>query len=606
MDNISNNFKEVNDEKEKLAFNTKGAKPSISETNNVHSIDDKRATKKSLIESSIEDPNFGINLDPFTDIPEEPLKVIEHIAISPEEQLKIDEKVEANLFKEKVKQATQKKLGKAKPIKKVIVLTEEEIIAKKVKENILRDKVNKATKAELKKAQPVSKQEYVKPPTIESIYLDRLNSDKSLFISKYRSDAGNIYRWNNHHYVLQDPKDIRNDITEWLKANHEAQLTSKNVNSIFNVFYYKMEAFSKDIQNNSYIPTMKHWLHILDNGDVIAIKPDRNIPLTHEINVLIDKAGPYTPKAPSKDSLFKSFIDTSLPEDDKQANVQEYVGYSLIACVLAQVFQYWLGGGGNGKGVMMEIIQALLSNSSVAISLENMGTYNDNLINKTAILASETKKKGFDVEFLKAAVAGDKIELRGIRKEKQSVKLIGKWFISGNNDFRVDDFSNGLFRRMMIVNWNATFDRKTAVKDLAKRIINEEMGIFLDWALIGLQRLKKNKLIFTTCEESEKALFNFINRADKVRMFTNEFPYEYSEDKSKFTSKEVIYENFIKYADKNGYEKLSATNFWMRFKNVYPEIDEDIKADVRKNGKRIVYLTRTIEVDDDEVEEVFQ
>ena len=540
-----------------------------------------------------------IEFNPFSMVEEQKDTSISNLSNetpSEKEQELITKKVKENILKAKIKQATDKELGvnkNNKPAKIVKQLTEAEIIEKKVKANIIKEKVKKASKILIDKINPpIPKKEYVVQPTIESVYLDRtMNDGKTPYIDNFKRDAGNIFQWTSEYWKLQNPDDIKADITEWLKRFHDTDLSSKNVNSIFNVFYFKMKTFDTTPIKDLYIPTKKYWLKVdQSTGDITAILPSKDIALKYQINVVVNKLGAYTPTETALNSLFNKFISSSLPEADKQALVQEYSGYTLTTDTAAQKFMFWIGDGGNGKSVLVEMLAAI-NPSSVSTKMENIGLYNDNFIGKSLIFATETKKKAFDTEMLKAAVSGDTVELRGIRKEKQSVKMIAKWIILGNNDFRIDDFSNGLFRRMIIVNWNVSFNNsKNEIKDLAQQILNTEMDILLNWCLIGLQRLIKNKLVFSKCEDSEKALFNFKNNADKVRMFANDYQFEYSTDKTKFLTKEEIFEKFDRYTNKNGYEKLNAVNFWKRMANIYPEIEKDIKDEVKKNGKRIVYL----------------
>ncbi|ACT51310.1 DNA primase family protein [Methylovorus glucosotrophus] len=547
MENILKENEIVNTDKaiiSKLAFKpTSKSKDVIKAVDNIHSIN--QAKPKSIIELALYNKDIEDNLNPFKDEP---------TAKEIEQELKIQKQVEANILKDKVKKATKEELAKINPVS--------------------------------------SKREMTAPPTIESIYLDRTLADnKTLYIDDYRRDVGNIYKWTSEYWEVQNPDDVRAEITNWLKNNHNTELSSRNVNSIFNVFYFKMEAFNKVNTNNLYIPTKTHWL-VVDQttGAIEAIKPNKSIPLTYQINIIIKQAGPYTPKETAVDSLFSKFINSSLPELDKQAVMQEFSGYCLTSCTKAHKFLFMKGGGGNGKSVHIAIMSTLIPNS-VSVRMDTIGLYNDNLVDKNVIFTTETHKGGFNEELFKAATAGDKVEIRGIRKDKQSIKLIAKWILVGNNDFRIEDFSSGIARRMIIINWNESFtNSKDIVRNLEQRIVDEELDIVLDWCLIGLQRLISNKLEFTRCEESEKALFDFLNHADKVRMFANDYQYEYSPEHKHFITKENLYNKFLDYVLKNGYEKLNAVNFWIRMKNIYPEIEKDIKSDIKRDGKRVVFL----------------
>jgi len=74
----------------------------------------------------------------------------------------------------------------------------------------------------------------------------------------------------------------------------------------------------------------------------------------------------------------------------------------------------------------------------------------------------------------------------------------------------INDFSDGLFRRIQLITWDTQFDGKNGnpepIPDLEKLIAESEMDDFIIWCLQGLQRLIKNKWKFTVADEVEKAL----------------------------------------------------------------------------------------------------
>lgn len=90
----------------------------------------------------------------------------------------------------------------------------------------------------------------------------------------------------------------------------------------------------------------------------------------------------------------------------------------------------------------------------------------------------------------------------------------------------INDFSDGLFRRIQLITWDTQFDGKNGnpepIPDLEKLIAENEMDDFIIWCLQGLQRLIKNKWKFTKADDVEKALDEWKNSADKVRLFLSE------------------------------------------------------------------------------------
>lgn len=434
--------------------------------------------------------------------------------------------------------------------------------------------------------------------SIEYKYVFREITPGHIFHWDYRKEGSILFNWTGEYWKEQAEEFTKNDISKWLEKEHSTKFTSKNLSSIFTMFMATVKNFENTKITETIISTKKHWLLIDDKtGDITAINPDKNKPIRYQIDMVIEKAGQYIlPKReklfpPNKKAYFHDFIKSSLSNMEKRNLVQEYAGYSLTNSVRKQVFQVYIGDGANGKSVFVECLTKV-HGQPVAVNIENVHEYNNHLIGASLIYCTETSKKGFDQEFVKQAVTGDKIELRGIYSKKQNAYLSAKWIMLMNSMPHISDFSNGLFRRMQIIEWDKQFNGKNGnpepIEDLAKLIIENEKDEFLIWCLQGLQRLIKNNWKFTICEDAEKSLENWKNTADKIRMFASEYNYKYSIDKKEHTSKNKIFEYFCKWATENNFEKVNSTTFWTRMANIYPEIKNDTEKKIE--GQRIVYL----------------
>jgi putative DNA primase/helicase len=427
-------------------------------------------------------------------------------------------------------------------------------------------------------------------PTVEFAYVSRTYQDGTLVTGNYRRKNGNIYYWTGEYWQQQDTDDLKSQITAWLKLAFPTHLEIKKVNSIFGIFTHSLRELSNETIEDIIIPTRKHWLTIdLKSGDITAIKPNKDVPLTYQIDVEVAKPGRYTILAFNKTGLFQGFITSSLKNTETRALVQEYCGLTLTPTQRKQKCQLWIGDGANGKSQLVEALAGIHSRPVSTVAKE-IGKYNDHFIPASLIYATEIDKGGFDQEFLKAAVAGDTLEVRGIYGKKQSTKLTAKWILIGNNFPRITDFSQGLFRRVDIIRWTESFqDSPKKVEDLSTLILKTEKNVLLNWCLQGLQRLIKNDWKFTKSAESEKAHSEFVFQSDKVRLFTSELDVQYDEGRTTFMDKDVMFDSFNKWADRNNFEQMSSTGFWTRMKSVFPQMQKD-SPDMKKNGKRVVHL----------------
>ena len=429
--------------------------------------------------------------------------------------------------------------------------------------------------------------------SIEYLYVYR-ETDHTYYHWQFRKQAGILFKWTGEYWCEQPEQDEKDAIATWLRLEHPNRFTKSCVASIYEMLLYSVKSLPQKKLAENIIPTRKHWL-VFDEAtrEFTAIEPDKSKPITYQIDLVVEQAGkfalPTMAELEKKSKYFMPFIKSSLENDSKRANVQEYCGYSLTNSVRKQMFHMWVGGGGNGKSVLIKLLKEFHGNP-ISVNISKVHEYNSNLVGASLIFCTETSKAGFDQEFVKQAVSGDTVEIREIHGRKQNTELAAKWVMIMNNLPRIDDFSDGLFRRAQIISWDKQFlegDPKI-IEDLEKHIIENEKDIFLFWCLHGLVNLIKSNWKFTKSTEVEKDVNAWKNSADKVRMFVSEFNYKYSDDQKEFTSKKKIFEFFNKWADENNFEQMNSTTFWLRMTNIFPKIKTDPEKKV--NADRVVFV----------------
>lgn len=467
-------------------------------------------------------------------------------------------------------------------------------------ENPDNSSVNKSFKKNSKKKSSESKQkvssdiedkneddEY----SLDYLYITRVDEKNNELINEYRKADGGIYIWTGEYWKYVLDEEIKEDINNWLKKNHPSRLNSKNINSIFNVFYLNVSKFIDVKMDCLIIPTKNFWLAVNEKtGDIKAIKPVKEIDIRYQVNVKIKKLGPYRPKKLlSENSLFKKYITSSLPDFEARKLVQEYAGYTLTNTTRKQKAQAWVGGGANGKSQLIIMLQSIHP-QSISVKLSTIGQYNTRLIGSSLIFATEMDKGAFDQEFFKGAVSGDCVELRGIYSAPVQAELKAKWILIGNTLPTINDFSDGVFRRLQIINWKESFkDSKNKIEDLGKTVIEDELDIFLDWCLDGLQSLIKAKWTFTESKDSQVALEDYKLNQDKVKLYFSENGITYDEENKMYMTKDSIFDSYNEWSRKNNFALVSSSTFWQRVRNLFPSMQKD-SVDLKKNGKRICYL----------------
>jgi len=181
------------------------------------------------------------------------------------------------------------------------------------------------------------------------------------------------------------------------------------------------------------------------NGELIPHSPDHN--LKNQINCQWD------PAAQCKRWL--QFLDEIFVDDPDKAEkiqlLQEWFGYCMIPDNRQHKFLWLVGGGGNGKSVLLDILRLLvglkyvsdahierLARPAVLAELENK------LVNISSEMSAEATIS--DSNF-KAIVAGDFIEAERKFKKPFSFKPTVRMIGATNHLPRLQDLSDGFFRR---------------------------------------------------------------------------------------------------------------------------------------------------------------
>jgi putative DNA primase/helicase len=157
-----------------------------------------------------------------------------------------------------------------------------------------------------------------------------------------------------------------------------------------------------------------------------------------------------------------------------------------------QKFLELIGGGGTGKSTLMRLLVAFIGVLNHTVTelkqLETNQFEAAGLYNKKLVLINDSSRYGGEVSVLKALTGGDPIRL-----EKKNVQQGGSFIFDGvvviasNEAIQTADYTSGLIRRRMPVNFN----RKVTDADKAKWAsvgglevaLHKELAGLLNWVL---------------------------------------------------------------------------------------------------------------------------
>ncbi|MDQ0017832.1 P4 family phage/plasmid primase-like protein [Variovorax boronicumulans] len=229
--------------------------------------------------------------------------------------------------------------------------------------------------------------------------------------------------------------------------------------------------------------------------------------------------------------IWDTFIRGVVRDDEEFARyLQRVLGYSLFGHAKEQVFFLVIGPGGNGKGVLMRTIKAVLDQYAHAIAPNVLSrAYSGNPNSPSPALAplqrarfvacTELPVGGLDEAFVKQFAGGDQLSARPTYGDLVTFTPPGKLWLSTNTMPQIEAGHLAMWRRLVPLPFEANFRGKKADPDLEAKLEKEHAGI-LAWLLRGAATYARDGLgeckAVNDCRKALKA------SADSVQAWLNE------------------------------------------------------------------------------------
>lgn len=380
----------------------------------------------------------------------------------------------------------------------------------------------------------------------EQTYVTR-RKDEMVF--RYLHDKG-IYEMFAETYVKQE--------TRRKLGKHTSSSKQSEVLNFIQVSTYK------DIEESP------EHLIVLKNG-ILNIQTGKLEPFNPKCFILNALNVEYNPKADCPN--FKKFLSEVVAEGDT-ASIQEYTGYCLLRDYRFHKALLLVGEGSNGKSTLLETLRFLLgtdnvSNEPLQTLITNrfaLGQLYGKLANIYADLPAIALR---DTGFFKMITGNDTIGAEFKFRDRFYFKNYAKLVFSCNRIPETPDDTTAFFRRWIIINFPNTFpdsDPKTDKNLLGKLTTPEELSGILNWALGGLRRLLKTER-FTKAKTVEETRHQYVQASNPIKAFVEE---HIEADPNNVTTKDEIYETFIKYCRKYNLPTTPKNSFSMRLPEYCP------------------------------------
>lgn len=224
---------------------------------------------------------------------------------------------------------------------------------------------------------------------------------------------------------------------------------------------------------------------------------------------------------------FEAFLDQSLAPDDR-ARVWELLGYLLMSGNPLQRMFLLTGGGGNGKGVLLAVIRALLGKRN--LSTVPLADFTDDRFAAADVFGKLCNICGdIDVGYIEKtgkikALSGED-DVRGDRKHTSALnfEFWGKAIFSANGIFQSSDSSQGWIRRWEVIHFPNEPTRPD--RGLKRRLTTREsIEAIMVRAVLALRELM-GRGEFTRGVSAREAHEEFARRANPVLAWIEEDAY---------------------------------------------------------------------------------
>ena len=328
-----------------------------------------------------------------------------------------------------------------------------------------------------------------------------------------------FWRWDGAVWRRRVDMDVSRDVIATLSASQE-KVTNPLVESVTGLT--RKETYRPDhvfnIGSPDVVNTPGGELELTASG--WTIHPHRR---EHYRTTLVPVR--YDPDAQAP--AFVQFLyDIFRDDPDRDARivcVLELLGYSLMSHAKHEKFVLLIGNGANGKSVLLRVVEALVGrDNAAAVKPSEFGNkwQRAHLHMKLANIVSELPEgKMIADDELKAIVSGEISTVEMKNRDPFDMRAFATCWFGTNHMPHTRDFSDGLYRRAIILPFNRQFAEHEQDEHLADKLVAELPGI-LNLAVDYYAAALRNG--FTLPPSSIAAREEWRREADQVRSFVAE------------------------------------------------------------------------------------
>ncbi len=270
-------------------------------------------------------------------------------------------------------------------------------------------------------------------------------------------------------------------------------------------------------------------------------------------------------------TTFRNCLNDAL-NSTEQAVLQEICGYLLFPDCRHEKIGVLVGNGRNGKSAILNAVAYALGDANKRVThfnLQQMTEKKGNCIAQTiGAIANISNESGNllvgSEAALKSYASGEPVKARNLYQNSFTTTEYPKSIVAVNELPTGSDFSDGFFRRFLIIPFTKQIPLDKVDKQLKFTLQGEQMGILL-WIFEGMKRLEKNGA-FSQCDSVDNIADRYRTESDSVASFVADKQMQPSEKGKRELSQ--VYSDFKEYLLANGFQSMSIRKFAERLRHL--------------------------------------
>jgi putative DNA primase/helicase len=204
---------------------------------------------------------------------------------------------------------------------------------------------------------------------------------------------------------------------------------------------------------------------------------------------------------------------------------QRAVGASLYGHQQEQIFAFCFGGGGNGKGSILNALRRILGDYACILpgsffELQKNKPHTTEIADlfgaRFAVGSEVSPTATLDEGKVKELTGGDPVKARRLHENNEEHEPTWTLWLSGNSKPRIRGTDRGMWRRMRLIPFVAQIEDHQIDRELPNKLLAEADGI-LTWAIEGARLWHDDRL--GLCSAVESASLEYREAEDVVGQF---------------------------------------------------------------------------------------